>query len=697
MTLVSQSKLGGAFEVSASSVSEALARLDKFLGKRESTLGEFKLDGPVEITADLGGTVKNPVVELKLNGSSLQVGEYSGVDLKAEATYETSQLTIRNAAVQWREQTVLAYGTIGLEAQDKPLDLHLRLQDASIPLLLAAFDQADIPAAGVVSGVVDVSGTVDDPRATIDLSGRDIAAYSEPLGTLSVKGEYAADILRVTQLQLTKEPSGTLQGTGEFNTQTKAYTLSALLRDFDVKQMALPGGNKIQGRLNLSAKGSGTTDDPVLELDLKADDLNVDGTALGGATAKVNLAGQSARFDARLPNYKTTASGRVGLKAPYPTEFRITADSTDLSMLPYKPKQPISGVVTATIEGAGDLENWKQGRAVAMVEKLQLKWQDRPISSDGPIRIEYANQTATVSPATITVANSRLQLSGRIPLEQTAPPGEVVIRGTINLQDVADFVPDVEEARGQLVLNAELRGSLQRLDPTGTLTLQGGFLKTKGTTPALSNATLSIEMNNGTARIAKLTADWSGAAITATGELPLGLLPSTLPVEFPRKPGPAVLSLDVKNLNLASFQASPDEKLSGNVSMHAELQASTLELNALRGQITFPDLRLRVGNFELKPDAPAVIELAKGTAQVKQFTLAGPDSKLALERKCAAWRSRQNRLAPDLELERCGVVSVCQRCERRGSDAGTSCRRRNAAKTAGEWLRSVGAGADQHD
>ena len=60
------------------------------------------------------------------------------------------------------------------------------------------------------------------------------------------------------------------------------------------------------------------------------------------------------------------------------------------------------------------------------------------------------------------------------------------------------------------------------------------------------------------------------------------------------------------------------------------LQASTFELNALRGQITFPDLRLRVGNFELKPDAPAVIELAKGTAQVKQFTLAGPDSKLAL-------------------------------------------------------------------
>ena len=83
-------------------------------------------------------------------------------------------------------------------------------------------------------------------------------------------------------------------------------------------------------------------------------------------------------------------------------------------MPPYKPEQPISGLVTATIEGAGDLETWKQSRAVAMVEKLQLKWQDRPISSDGPIRIEYANQTAYCRRQRLRVVTPRLQLSGRI-------------------------------------------------------------------------------------------------------------------------------------------------------------------------------------------------------------------------------------------------------------------------------------------
>ena len=180
---------------------------------------------------------------------------------------------------------MLAYGTIGLEAQDKPLDLHLRLQDASIPLLLAAFDQADIPAAGVF-GVVDVDGTVDDPRATIDLSGRDIAAYSESPGTLSVKGGTAARTFARDATSVDEEPSGTLQGTGS-STRRPRLIRSRHCSRFRREADGATGRQQDTGPTEPEREEVlALRINPRAGCSLKADDLNVDGTALGGATAR---------------------------------------------------------------------------------------------------------------------------------------------------------------------------------------------------------------------------------------------------------------------------------------------------------------------------------------------------------------------------------------------------------------------------
>ena len=124
-------------------------------------------------------------------------------------------------------------------------------------------------------------------------------------------------------------------------------------------------------------------------------------------------------------------------------------------------------------------------------------------------------------------------------------------------------------------------------------------------------------------------AQWAGGTLTASGSVPLGILPANLPLDFPQRPGPAEFTADLVNVDFSQIQALPDE-IGGAVSAHAELRAPRLALDAITGRITFPELRIRTGAIELKPPETPSIEIAGGVARFDRFVLSGPESNLAI-------------------------------------------------------------------
>ena len=132
---------------------------------------------------------------------------------------------------------------------------------------------------------------------------------------------------------------------------------------------------------------------------------------------------------------------------------------------------------------------------------------------------------------------------------------------------------------------------------------------------------------NGEANIDQLMANWGVARLEASGRIPLEVLP-VLPVEIPRKGGPATFTASVVNLDPAQIPGAP-EGLSGRISVDAQIAATRADLAALEGRIAFPELQVAFNGLTLAQQVPSIVRIAGGTATVDALNLSGSVGTLA--------------------------------------------------------------------
>jgi autotransporter translocation and assembly factor TamB len=328
VTMDARNRLSGEIRAAAGNLAGTVAGLEAFLGRPD--LVETRVDGTANIVATLGGTLQKPAVDATVQAPSLALGTLEGVALNLDASYQPSQLVIRDAAIRWREQTATARGAIGLTGPTRPLNLTANVQGADLSTVLAGLGRPDIPAQGTISVAATVGGTVESPDANLTVTGTNLQAYNEPLGNLSAQARLQNRVLQVDQLRLDKQ-EGSLTATGSYNLDTKAYTVEADGRNLHLRQLTLPNGIPVRGEVNLSAKGSGTIDNPNLAMQLDIDNLQVREDSIGSVDASVNVAGQQANIEAKAPGYNLEVKAVAGTKDPYPTTFEIALNGADLS------------------------------------------------------------------------------------------------------------------------------------------------------------------------------------------------------------------------------------------------------------------------------------------------------------------------------------------------------------------------------
>ena len=138
------------------------------------------------------------------------------------------------------------------------------------------------------------------------------------------------------------------------------------------------------------------------------------------------------------------------------------------------------------------------------VAALDVNWRGQPIRSEGPLVVEYAKRTVIVSPATLVVAGSRVHIAGQLPIEAAAGQGALAVNGTFDLQALSALAPQFPPARGRLELDAALLGSIERLEPEGTLVLRDANLTLPGNAPPLANVDATVALREGVLRLEDL-------------------------------------------------------------------------------------------------------------------------------------------------------------------------------------------------
>ncbi len=625
VSLTDQSKLGGTVRAVVGDVATTTAQVERFLGQPAGSLVPVRIAGRVVADSTLGGTVSNPTAAVALDAPSLTAGGTGDIALNANAKYTTDVLILDGLNLTWADATAHAEGRVGLTGR-QALALTFNVDSLEVPSLLVLAGQPDVPAAGTLSLTGQARGTISAPVADVDVTGSNLAAYNEPLGELRATAQMRGRDVILDELVLDKpqpDGNGRLTASGRYGLDAGTYAFTLESDNIELTSLTLPDGRPLRGVVNLDGRGDGTTANPSATIAMALERLQLAEHELGRVAVDASLANERADIELSADRFGVQANATVATTTGYPSTLQARITDLDLAALPVTLETPLTGSVSATVDATGNLTEPRAARVDATIQTFQGEWHGQPFGLEGPAVLGLADERITIAALTLAARDSKVSVTGMLPLDATGGEGAVNIDARANLATLAEYAPVGTElsAEGTLQLTGTVTGNLTRLDPTLELQLDNGVVLSPQIEPGLTGVTIRARVADGVAAIEQLAAKWGTATIDATARVPFGLLPE-LPVEIPRADGNATARASVVGLDPAMVPGAP-EGVSGLVSVNAVATADRADLAAVTGAVTFPDLQLAFKGLDIAQQQPSVLRIADGVVTIEQFALDG--------------------------------------------------------------------------
>ncbi|RPI57832.1 MAG: hypothetical protein EHM55_00405 [Acidobacteria bacterium] len=623
--IVDRSQLSGHAQVAIDDVARTVATAEAMLGRSTDALLPVRVAGALTGTARLGGTVAFPRVTAQVSSSSLTLGRASAIVLDADVAYSPARVTLRHLQARWRDADIAAAGTIALQG-DERMNLTASAESLQVSELLRAADQSDVPASGMLSLQGRIIGTAARPAASFGVNGSDLTAYGENWGALDATVNFADRQLVVADMTLVKpQPvgDGRISGTGTLHLDRRTYTIRLQSENLQLVDLTLPNGRELRGDVQFTARADGSVERPVGTVRLTSGGLRLDQYDLGSLSIEAAVADQMAAITARAPRFAATADARIDVEAPYPATGEVRIDNLQLEALPIELQTSLEGRLAATVTAKGTLESPKEGAATVQLHAVSGTWRGQPFSLDAPARLGYARERLTIDRLQLVARDSTVEISGELPLTERGAPGAIDLDARANLATLAEYAPDGTELTGSgtLLLTGVVRGTLEAIDPTLTVTIENGGLSSPETSPGLSNLNLAARVEHGIMSIEKLDANFGAADIAAAGVIPLDVLPEW-PIAVPRPGGAANVAASIQGLELSEVPGIPDG-VGGRISFGAQLAADRADLAAIDGRVTFDELQVAFNDLTLAQEDRSTIVLTDGSARIEPLTLSG--------------------------------------------------------------------------
>ncbi len=659
LTLRDREFVEGTVNARAANAQSTITLVEAFLARRAGTLAPMPIAGAVTAEGRIGGTLSAPTVTASISAPALSVGDASGINLNGDMAYRRNALAVNRLDVLWEGARAQASGVIGLQGA-RALDLNVRADAIQIDGLLRAFELSHVPASGAVSASAQAGGTVAQPVGSIRVQGHDLVAYNELWGTLAADARVSGRRIDVTSLRIDKpqpDGNGVVTATGAYHLDATRYEIDLQSQRVRLLSMVLPGGRNVTGALELSARGSGTVADPSGLISVRAADLIVGDYAIGDVIADTTLANRAASTVATAAQFGLTAKSEVAVERPYLATIGVDVDNLDLASLPLKLETPLTGRVRAHADARGPLLDPQSASASARIETFEGAWRQMPFRIDGPAELRYADQRLTIDRLRVLAQDSTIEVAGNLPLLDGAAPGTITLNANANLATLIQYAPVGTDlaADGRLTLTGSLQGTLKAIDPNLTLVLADALILSPQIEPGISNLNASATVANGEAAVEQLTATWGSAQIKMSAQVPLDLLPA-LPVEIPRRGGPAVVKASIDGLDPSAIPGAP-AGLAGRISVDANVASREPDLRAAEGSIAFRDLQLAFNGLTLEQKAPSAIVVSNGIATVQTFDLGGSAGTLTAAGTVGLTDTRPLNLDVDGNLN-IGAISI---------------------------------------
>jgi outer membrane protein assembly complex protein YaeT len=539
-----------------------------------------------------------------------------------------------------------------------------RLRMADVGALLPLLQTAGVAlppdavegAAGSMLAMIDLAGTLEAPRAEIELALRDLRTRLLPHAT-SLDARLAVDANGVLLQQVLASSGATsLQASGRYpwrgpfdaRVDLRQTDLSAIVTQFRLP-VAVTGSARLEGTVSGTLLGNTWRGRAVLAL--SARDLTVDHVPIGVLTATATLPLDSAAammVDAIAPDIGARAQVEIVNGAGYPVSAAITVDHDDIgALIPVRHRQQVgdlSGRLSATARGSGLLSEPAGIRGRIDLRRLDVVARGTRLVLAAPGSITLAEDRIAVDTLDLRVGDrTRITAGGQLGVAPLHGPLRFHLAGPVSeLIAIGARTTGAEPAAvrgdGTATLDLTVEGTLGHPLPTGSLVIRSPSL---GYGPVALVTSLAVDavIDPTIITLRSLSAEWQGALLRADGTMPWRVVLSSLQTPtgpaaqssllagwlnaLPDDPGRAMLSLRAENVTQAVLQdiVAAERLRNVRVSASATVAVETDHLSPERLQATavLDRASLTLAGVPFTQSVPTRFRLRNGRATIDDF------------------------------------------------------------------------------
>ncbi len=480
-------------------------------------------------------------------GSPRIDGQFAGDDLAAWSvrwgraqgtlTIEDSYVDIRDAEITRGDGRMAVTGrfSLGFPRRDGGEEIDARIQTVRWPVvdLRQAFDIADYPVDGALSGEFHVYGQYQRPYGFGKMTIADGTAYSEPFETATAALRFEGDGVRLDAIEMTKgdgRVSGAAyvgwDGTYSFGVDGQGLPVQ------DIRAMTFEGV-PLTGMLRFAASGSGRFDAPQYEVRMSIDDLYLAEEGIGQVTGRLAIRDGDLlleQLEAASSRLAMSGVGRIQLDDDSDADLTFTLANTSLDpyLRVFAPGvSPFASMVgSGTLRLIGPLARQEALRGEARLDVLDVRLLDYGIRNDGPLRLTLDGQRLAIDRLRLVGEGTSIDVAGdaRLDTEQVS----FRLLGDANLGLLQGFLRDVR-ASGAAELQAEMSGAWSAPTLAGTALITDGRLRYGALPHSVEGISGLVRFDTTGASLDGVSGRLGGGPVTFGGRVTFeGLTPTAL-------------------------------------------------------------------------------------------------------------------------------------------------------------------------
>ena len=419
-------------------------------------------DGALNGELQLAGSLNALEGKLNLEGKDLSTNAVRIGDLNAEIALNRDTVRLESLEVKNRGSRLTARGHARIFEQGKFAileDPDFELEILGKRIYLETFREN---LKGVASLTARVDGTLKQPKGSVEMRARDLDLGVQKIKGVEVTCGLDRDRITVDPLKIEVAAGERIQGSGWIGLE-KAFQVSLASPGISLKHIDRVRQQGIEhGKVVFRLSGEGTLEAPRGEADVSVREWKINQKDMEEVEVRLDLSDQTARVSGKLG---FDLEGLYHLKS---RDFSALLKFRETDLTPFLDlanRPDMTGSLTGTAEARGNAGAARQVQASADFSKLDLFHKGERFAHSRDFKVSYLNGEFSIPGLKLSLLEKGgLEIKGR---GRIAGPVDLKAQGLIPMEVVSLLVEDLPEAKGEVTLSADLKGTFSRPEIRG--------------------------------------------------------------------------------------------------------------------------------------------------------------------------------------------------------------------------------------